>query len=633
MGMAAANWLKFVAEILNQKQSRASVQSRIHRSTIMKPWALLRALVPATLAVTTVLGHQVAAPAQTPQLTPAPPQSEATPAATAIPRAQAYISCEPQPRLTGGVVTVPISFISSALGASVGPMPGGFWRVLYFGHSADFSPGSNAVMLDGARTNLPAAPYWNDGQIYVPLEPLLGSWDVKWRQMQDKKGTFLLEYPAARVERVTHSVDAARIRLVVQLSNPTRVVASQDGLDAQFAMAAIRSPGVPTVDPVNDYLVPRTVLRSGDFQALFAVRSNYAAPVQWFTLDNPPRLLVEVQRVFEQSEARPLEGGVSVTKMRRGLAFGPVQMYVIRLDPQDGWRIRLATGGYSVLQRSPTSRMALRHKALIAVNGGFFAFDGAAVGALLVDGEWMRLPWKGRTAIGFNSEGRPHIDNLQTRATVNFSTGLQLPVRELNGWPDWGRVTVLNSRFTGRYRLRPGEIGARVSRGKVISKPGSGLAEVPADGFLVIASGGAARYLQGVPRGTGADLDIKIIGWPDVRTALGGGPRLLVNGRVAVSALREAFKQDVRVGRGPRTAMGIDREGRCIIVVVDGRQKYHSVGLTLTELAYTMQKLGAVDAMNLDGGGSTTLTVRGTLINQPSDGYERSVSNALLVMR
>jgi exopolysaccharide biosynthesis protein len=84
---------------------------------------------------------------------------------------------------------------------------------------------------------------------------------------------------------------------------------------------------------------------------------------------------------------------------------------------------------------------------------------------------------------------------------------------------------------------------------------------------------------------------------------------------------------------GPRTALGIDRYGRYILAVVDGRQKFHSTGLTLTEMAHTMRKLGAVNALNLDGGGSSVLAVRNRIVNKPSDGSERSVSNALLVMR
>jgi len=203
----------------------------------------------------------------------------------------------------------------------------------------------------------------------------------------------------------------------------------------------------------------------------------------------------------------------------------------------------------------------------------------------------------------------------------------------LNGWPDGGTVSALTRRFGPYYALRSGEMAVVVKNGQVVAKPGSGGAAVYPDGFTLVASGGAKPWLDRVQRGDQVTLHANALGWEGYTTALGGGPRLLEAGRVNVTGAREAFRDDVRIGLGPRTAFGIDKAGRYIILVVDGRQKYHSTGLTLTELAYTMQKLGAVDALNLDGGGSTAMTIRDRVVNRPSDGSERSVSNALLVMR
>jgi exopolysaccharide biosynthesis protein len=84
----------------------------------------------------------------------------------------------------------------------------------------------------------------------------------------------------------------------------------------------------------------------------------------------------------------------------------------------------------------------------------------------------------------------------------------------------------------------------------------------------------------------------------------------------------------------PRTAIGIDHEsGRVLMLVVDGRQSF-SRGYTMVELANLMQSLGADDALNLDGGGSSTLLSYGPdgvvgVRNSPSDGFERRVANGL----
>ena len=85
--------------------------------------------------------------------------------------------------------------------------------------------------------------------------------------------------------------------------------------------------------------------------------------------------------------------------------------------------------------------------------------------------------------------------------------------------------------------------------------------------------------------------------------------------------------------RNPRTAVGATADGRLLIVTVDGRQPGHSVGMSLRELAELFVRLGARSAINLDGGGSTTMVIDGTIVNRVSDPQERRVPTALLVLR
>ena len=113
--------------------------------------------------------------------------------------------------------------------------------------------------------------------------------------------------------------------------------------------------------------------------------------------------------------------------------------------------------------------------------------------------------------------------------------------------------------------------------------------------------------------------------------AVGGGPRLVKDGKANVTSLQEQFKADVARGRAPRTAVGVTDDGKLLLVAVTGRQAYYSIGVTLEELADIMIELGAKDAMNLDGGGSSTMVVRDFVMNTPSDGRERKVADAILV--
>jgi exopolysaccharide biosynthesis protein len=80
--------------------------------------------------------------------------------------------------------------------------------------------------------------------------------------------------------------------------------------------------------------------------------------------------------------------------------------------------------------------------------------------------------------------------------------------------------------------------------------------------------------------------------------------------------------------------MGIDGRGRVLLVAAEGRQPGYSDGLSVTGTARLMKSLGAVEAMNLDGGGSTAMTLNGSLITRPSDPTgERAVGDALLLQR
>jgi hypothetical protein len=114
-----------------------------------------------------------------------------------------------------------------------------------------------------------------------------------------------------------------------------------------------------------------------------------------------------------------------------------------------------------------------------------------------------------------------------------------------------------------------------------------------------------------------------------------GRPALVQRGRPVDAAVwhdERDLSESFTIKKHPRTAIGWAADGTWILVVVDGRQEEISMGINLPDLAQWMTELGAVEAMNLDGGGSSTLVVGSEVLNHPSDGSERLVSDAILVM-
>lgn len=160
-------------------------------------------------------------------------------------------------------------------------------------------------------------------------------------------------------------------------------------------------------------------------------------------------------------------------------------------------------------------------------------------------------------------------------------------------------------------------------------------------------TGNAAKWLQAHAQlGTKIDIKTRVLANGQLlpsNQALGvvnGGPRLLRNGVIEIAVAAEGFNWQENpefyyrfgVRRNPRTLAGITAKGKLLLVTVDGRQPGWSVGASFKESAQIMRSLGAVDAVNLDGGGSTTMTIGKRLANRPSDTTgERPIGDAIVI--
>ena len=118
--------------------------------------------------------------------------------------------------------------------------------------------------------------------------------------------------------------------------------------------------------------------------------------------------------------------------------------------------------------------------------------------------------------------------------------------------------------------------------------------------------------------------------WKGVNHILSGGPYLVKDGEVFVDTVSEKL-QSIG-GRNPRTAIGYTQDKHLILLAADGREGA-SIGLTLNELANIMKQLGCVNAMNLDGGGSTVMYVNGKVVNKPAVQGGIPLSHTLLVRK
>lgn len=314
---------------------------------------------------------------------------------------------------------------------------------------------------------------------------------------------------------------------------------------------------------------------------------------------------------------------------------GPQSIHVLIVDPEQ-WQIVPFRAQDNGLGRETVPSLVKRKGAAAGINGGFFkideVFDGLPSSILKIQGQWYGLPKKLRGAVGWSDEGKKVlIDRVFATAEV-FIGGREIPIDGLNRPRQKGEKILFLPCFNWRtLTKRCQEV---VVRQGLVEEVGKGDHLIPYDGWVVSADkwevekNQTASYRISVPDE-----------WASLEHIVGGTPLLIQNGRVIEDFSPEQTYKSFLTQRHARTAVGVDSKGHWIFLVVDGKQSF-SKGLTMTELAQLMFELGAVQALNLDGGGSSILVLEEEVKNQPfGDDDEgkgkkmvRAVSDAILVL-
>jgi exopolysaccharide biosynthesis protein len=351
----------------------------------------------------------------------------------------------------------------------------------------------------------------------------------------------------------------------------------------------------------------------------------------------------------EARRAEKIAPGVERIEIRRGdfsVGLGPDRwiINVLVLDPS---RTRLVLGRANdkLVGTETTSSMARRLGALAATNGGYFRTDGPyrgePAGIVLRAGKLLSEPYRRRPGLAVSNKGgrtQLAVADAEVRIEAVASKGLRRRVDGVNR-PRLGDELILFTPEFDRTTLTgPDGAEAVVERGQAAAViDGKGAASIPSAGWVLSGNGEAAAWVRAnIKPGTRLELqtDVRLTPRPAFAPefVVGGGPRLVRAGK-PVAAGPEAGGPGFVDTRHPRTAVGVRADGRVLLVTVDGRQPERSVGMTIAELAALLIELGAVEAVNMDGGGSTTMVAGGRVVNSPSDlTGERPVGDALLVL-
>jgi len=282
------------------------------------------------------------------------------------------------------------------------------------------------------------------------------------------------------------------------------------------------------------------------------------------------------------------------------------------------------------------SDIAARKGAYAAVNGGFFYDYGLPSGMVVIDGRLVSAS-SGRYPVFFAEGGKAGFREIKSKIFIRYNRGSETGEIEADcfNFPDDGAVVAVYTPDYGRTnRVKRRNITATIENGmvtKVAFYPAE--AEIPENGLLV--SFFDVEKYRGVEaplvKGDMVDYYHEPSIGRDVN-AYECGCWLVRDGKIV------APQSDPWIGvltnRDPRTAIGIKKDGKVLLVTVDGRQPGYSAGFTGNELASFMLKLGAENAAMLDGGASTEMILKGRLVSRPSHkGEERPLAGGIIVLR
>ena len=352
--------------------------------------------------------------------------------------------------------------------------------------------------------------------------------------------------------------------------------------------------------------------------------------------------------IYESVERTNIASGTTYEKIMRFTTAGWWNINVLRINLLDPYvEVKGLYNSDSVTNRTKVSTLVEKNDAVAGINGDFFYFNRftGPVGSLIEDGDLVVVP---RDSIHEKLPGF-FIDTLNQAnvmdlfrweiSVTNNDTGNTVKVNAVNNiYGDFNAVTMLNRHWGEKS---PGNtyvadlVEVFVNKDGIVTnvRTGDRPLKIPENGYVLVGNGERGQQLLDFSIGDRVGLNISSN--PDIekiKFAIGGGNIILDNGDYVTLDPNSAG--DPR-GNHPRTGIGISEDKtEIILVTIDGRDTSFK-GVSQPMFGAIMKELGAHNAINLDGGGSTTMVVKplgeskATVVNKPSDGAERSVINGV----
>lgn len=459
--------------------------------------------------------------------------------------------------------------------------------------------------------------------------------------------------PPAQVRNIRRGKQAWGERIVVDLDRPLLWHLKEGRRQATLTLPALTPPQIsgpfsPSTldtsnaikDRENKIDSPSLVVKPEAQKTELAINIPEGLNLRVSTLASPPRLVIDLRPDDMQSKQIHWAQGVHWRQEYIATGDGKFAVKWLELDPQQAnWNLIPIWSNPEQMQGiARLSKKSKENQVPIAINGGFFNRDTKLpLGAIKRDGQWYSSPILNRGAIAWDNQGQLIMDRLRYQETLKTGNGETFSLQALNSGyvqsgiarytPAWG---VTYTPLTDQETVVVVE-NQRVQRLVTANGGEDPQIPIPSNGYLLTIRG-KPELASAFRVGTSLQLNPQSFpGYFDrYPNILAAGPLLIKNGRVVLDAEGENFSRAFINQKAHRSAIALTRQGKILLVAMgDGVGRK---GPTLAESTAILKRLGAIEALNLDGGSSTSLYLSGELINR-SPATSARIHNGIGVYR
>ena len=325
-----------------------------------------------------------------------------------------------------------------------------------------------------------------------------------------------------------------------------------------------------------------------------------------------------------------VDTGIKHIKMVKYYNGKPVKINVVEMNNKvaSNYEVKPAIASVTLSNKRTVRNIAQRTNSIVAINGGFFKPQtGVPLGTLMIDQKIYTGPIYDRVALGIFKDGYD-VGRVQLDGKI-IGNNQEIKIDNINQPRMLSSYILAYTRDWGKYAPASPQYGVQLQIvGNKITAASANPLSIPENGYVLVGPKSKLGKLFGADY---VDVEIKTNPkWENVQHIISGGPYLLKDNQIFIDMT--AQKLQSIGGRNPRTAIGYTEDKDLVLVAVDGREG-SSVGLTLVELAKFMKSLGCTNAINLDGGGSTVMYVKGQIVNHPHQPGGIALSNALVISK